>query len=815
MSAESQVMELFERANPVPDLDAVHVEFGADRFLTSRLDESSTMIMIEPNSTPERPHQRRWVWPALAAAITLAVVAAGLVIINSDDTTPADTPTPTTTQAPTTTTPDTGDALPAAGDMAVVDAFFGAYNDGDTDGVLATVAPDVLVTETYRRGLPSPDGEPYTDWDQRLAWNHAQGEILTEPTCRLADDQPPAGATLDCAYTTLDVVVQAVSGTPIPTQAWFTVADGVITEIHQGYGKPDFASLGGPFADWMEETHPEITGAGFSDWKSLDEAVEHGRIRVQWAQEWARFLEDVGCSDRPLTCDPTEAVIDDAAAVTFAPPLAVPIDGETQQTIVGNITWTRVQGDITTVPPKPAFVFDGVFYGNRLGIGDPSESASQPQWWTSSDGVGWEAWDAPPAFASVTVAGDTLWAQFDRAGPPGGDNLQRWDGTSFVPVDLPAAGGDLGDGLKVRFATSSIRAEFAGQLIVHQRENIAVAWEDLLGIEPPFEAVEEGGEWTNTFRVRVMKCSTIGDTRSCGSDNPIEGFVIRPEIVEDTPTRIDLYRHPDDELIVSIVPPAVDRPIDEIVFGIGAENSVGNRQIYVVADLDGTNTRLVDWPFDDAQFTELDGRLFALAQVGDDQQLWASDDLVGWEQLELPAGVSQEVRPQLYSEVWSGLSSDGLTMTLETTGRDVSDEAVVTIHSIWSTTDGVTWTARETALPEYPTAGGEPHDFGWMDHQYLGLFDEQDLKIVAEPSFNGAPTVALSPDAETWQILPIPVPSVFDDRGLTWADLFNGDDYLPVWDSDAYALGDTIFIVHRSSESDREIELWAGSVTPT
>jgi len=63
------------------------------------------------------------------------------------------------------------------------------------------------------------------------------------------DDQPVVGAAFSCEYDTLDALILAVDGVPVPTLALFTVSDVAITEIHHGYGQTDFATAGGPFAN--------------------------------------------------------------------------------------------------------------------------------------------------------------------------------------------------------------------------------------------------------------------------------------------------------------------------------------------------------------------------------------------------------------------------------------------------------------------------------------------------------------------------------------------------------------------------------------
>lgn len=119
--------------------------------------------------------------------------------------------------------------------------------------------------------------------------------MWTEPTCELADEQRPAGPTLACQWDTLDAVVQAVDGDPIPTNALIVVSDGVVAELHGAYASPDFATLGRPFGRWMESNHPDIEGALCCGGDTREESEQRGRLRAQWSLEWADWLDGYGC----------------------------------------------------------------------------------------------------------------------------------------------------------------------------------------------------------------------------------------------------------------------------------------------------------------------------------------------------------------------------------------------------------------------------------------------------------------------------------------------------------------------------------------
>lgn len=755
------------------------------------VDDRVAHVVVEPSGAPSRPDRRRWVLVAAAAVILAVGLVVGLAVIG-DDTAPSDTPTsaPPVSAPPTTPASDDNDRPPSPVDAAVVEEYFGAYNADDTDRVLAMLAPDAVVSETYGGMRPDPDNDPMSaaDFEPSIAWNHAQGEELTEPDCHVAEEQPVTGVRLDCTYTTRDALVQALDATAVPTRTLITIVDGQITELHHSYGSPDFAFYGQQFDAWMEENHPDVDGALCCAGDTRDESVARGELRAQWAQQWASAL----------------AAADDASAgpapepAMTVPALAAPVDGETQQSVVGNITWTRVDGDRATLPSEVGFELDDVFYGDGL-PSDPDDP--QPNLFLSPDGVVWTAWDDAPTDADdLTVAAGTIWATFGaRETQP---SLSRWDGEGYVPVELPGQDAVPGDALVAGSAAIRIAAEFENKIIVERTESLRVPWDELLSIEPPLTASEEGGEWSGTFRVRALECDEHGGC-TWSDELPPPTWNIRPEVVEGTPTRVDLYDDDTGELITTVVPPDDGRPIDDVVFSIGAENVAGRRVDFLVMDGDGSNVRRADWTLSEnpdtyTEFAELDGRLFALTNAGHhagkNLRLWVTDDLDSWEELPVPGGIDQDG--------YSFLSSDASTMILTTS----AEGSLATDHTSWITTDGISWTARESAIAGSATQAPASTNFGWVDF-HDARFDQ--LTGEADP----APTIAISSDAATWQMLPIPIPVAIADLGLNWADASFDGDSSRFWQWVASAHGDTIFISLYSEGPDRPAELWVGRVS--
>ncbi len=322
MTTDDRVMAILERANPVPTGELVDVPIGVTRYLETALEQrSEPMTIIDPTPTRSADQSPRRHWPLFAAAasvVALVVASIALVVATRDDATVVDQPDPTVpptiAPVPTTAATDVGEA------QGVIDSFFSAYRDGDTDATLALMSSDVSFTDTHGFGPPFPEEDGLGDIELNFAWNHAQGEVWTEPTCSLAEEQRAAGTTMSCQWETMDAPVLALDSDSIPTDSLIVVSDGRIVELHLGYGPIDFARLGTQFGSWMEEYHPEVEGADCCAGDTRADSERRGVIRAQWAEEWAAWLDEWGC-DTVCTITEEEWVAEyDSACTALEPP---------------------------------------------------------------------------------------------------------------------------------------------------------------------------------------------------------------------------------------------------------------------------------------------------------------------------------------------------------------------------------------------------------------------------------------------------------------------------------------------------------------
>lgn len=175
--------------------------------------------------------------------------------------------------------------------LAVADAYFAAYNDGDVDGVKALFGPDAEFSTT----LGSLDR---VDWEQLLVWNAAQGTVVIPRNCRVDGVDSGVSVTLLCPHSNLDALVQAVDGPPVAIGLTLVVTPTGIQKWASIFTDPDFNVVGRPFEVWMVANHPNIAEAGtvgFTDWATVEEAEQNGILTAQYAAEWATYLNENDC----------------------------------------------------------------------------------------------------------------------------------------------------------------------------------------------------------------------------------------------------------------------------------------------------------------------------------------------------------------------------------------------------------------------------------------------------------------------------------------------------------------------------------------
>ena len=224
-----------------------------------------------------------------ATVFSVIVAACGSSADEPSTSTPPLSTTIVTTTLPVTTTspaPTTVAAPSPEQALSIAYAYFGAYNAGDPEAVMALFTPDANFS-----------GDSRTEWEQLLVWNAAQGTILNAPDCSVSGENSGDSVRVSCPHSNLDVLVQAVDGPPVPIRMTLVVTADGIREWIWDFGSPDFNAVGIPFASWMSKNHPEdLASLGFANWTTVEEAEQNGLLTAEFAAEWAAYLEANDCT---------------------------------------------------------------------------------------------------------------------------------------------------------------------------------------------------------------------------------------------------------------------------------------------------------------------------------------------------------------------------------------------------------------------------------------------------------------------------------------------------------------------------------------
>ena len=248
-------------------------------------------------------HSRRS-WRRLLRAVA-PMVAMVLIVAacssSDDDASPATTVPPqaptTTTAAPVTTQPPTTatvQALTVDEALAVSGEFVDAFNSGDSDAVLATLTPDVALSEKYSAHCNFGDSAgfeaiPRAFFEQHMVWSTAQGSTFTFPDCAVTEQGAAGEGTVVCEFGWLNAAEKAAGADPVPTVLTMVVTPDGISQAAFEY-VPEFGVV--RFDNWLFLNHREDSqGVEFGDWNSVAEAEQGGTLRAQYVAEWVAFLE--------------------------------------------------------------------------------------------------------------------------------------------------------------------------------------------------------------------------------------------------------------------------------------------------------------------------------------------------------------------------------------------------------------------------------------------------------------------------------------------------------------------------------------------
>lgn len=455
--------------------------------------------------------------------------------------------------------------------------------------------------------------------------------------------------------------------------------------------------------------------------------------------------------DESPTVTPESTTAPAATPASEQPPARLrPISGQTQRSVVGDITWTLLEGDASNVPQGPFIEVDGGYLGG----------VHEGRTWRSSDGLEWELVD----LGGDGVTDESVFGEFEFRGETWArtnDGLARLDGERFVPVALPESPFVDLEGLSYLGRIVGAPVVLGDDLVIPATTFLRVPWDALF-------ADGAAAEWTGDPQsIRIV------DTDPMDGPLPVLA-VLSANFIDGEPGRFEFRDVESDELVTTVDVVAGVRPADflaRVVDGLHREVLIGDADGFEAVEPPG------GWgvPGDlTGDVVAIDGGVLGIARRGqrtltshggelgaEGWELWASTDARSWTRLDLPTPSGSII------DIVE-MASDGSTAILTTYSR-VNGFAQQRLES-WITDDGSRW--EEIDIGDGTAFSGfGPAEFGWL---------------VGDDRID----IAVSSDGRTWQEVRFGFP---EGSG-----------------GGASVVGRTIFVSNQREDSTTA--LWVGSV---
>jgi hypothetical protein len=263
----------------------------ADQVDSAGVDDAD-VIVVEfdgPAHGRQTDMRNKWIVRAGVAAAAAIAVIVGVMLFDDDEA--------------------TTDAASGRSPAEIVEAYFAAYNAGDAETVVSLLTLDATLTDRFGEPVGEIDPGDALDregWEEDVESLIAQGTLLSSHSCIETNDEWADATGFSCEYELLDAPTRAVGALPFPVTTKFAVSTvGKISEWHTWYDPLatgiDFVHVGRPFGRWLQENHPEFAGLSVSD-QFLGECcelmspTERGLLVKQYAEEWAAYLDENGCT---------------------------------------------------------------------------------------------------------------------------------------------------------------------------------------------------------------------------------------------------------------------------------------------------------------------------------------------------------------------------------------------------------------------------------------------------------------------------------------------------------------------------------------
>ena len=219
------------------------------------------------------------------------VVSLGLIAAACSDSDPQTEPTEATarTEAPAANEGVANEeGLTESESLEIVEAYYTAVEAGDADAITALFV--------------NPTGDLFDENLLTEVWNAGQGMIRVDRTCITSGATSEGFVVWVCQFGDHQHLQQVAGAPATQIEQTFTVSKGGIDEfdlsyITDGYGAND------AFNAWMLANHPDdAAAADCCGGDTVEEARANGELRRQYADQWAAYLEENGCTYNDIGC---------------------------------------------------------------------------------------------------------------------------------------------------------------------------------------------------------------------------------------------------------------------------------------------------------------------------------------------------------------------------------------------------------------------------------------------------------------------------------------------------------------------------------
>ena len=248
--------------------------------------DKGDLIMVdirtrEPEtSRPEEETRRRWVRYTVLAAAAVIIVLVAVTLFDSTEDSSIDF---------------VGRPFTESEALEVVEAYYAAVGAGDADAITSMFVEN-----------PATSGG-LADVDELLrgnVWDAGQGTELLDRTCA-GGGSGSAGVVVVCEYDNHQYLQRVVGAPATPKTDTFTVSEDGIEDFDESYSDPLFPA-NDTFNAWMSANHPEdAVAADCCGGDTVEAARADGELRSRYADEWAAYLTENGCTyDTLCTAEP-------------------------------------------------------------------------------------------------------------------------------------------------------------------------------------------------------------------------------------------------------------------------------------------------------------------------------------------------------------------------------------------------------------------------------------------------------------------------------------------------------------------------------